>query len=70
VRQFLFVAVAALVLWYLGHFALNALWLATATDLAAGWERAIDLALLPLAALVAWAVLRRLQPGPAPRDGG
>ena len=61
-RKLLFLAVGTLVLWYLGHFALNALWLATGAELPAGWTRAADLALVPLAALVTWLVLGRLVP--------
>ncbi|HMB54523.1 MAG TPA: hypothetical protein VKU40_14495 [Thermoanaerobaculia bacterium] len=64
-RRLLFLFVGTLVLWYLGHFGLNALFLATGAELSAGWTRAIDLALVPLCLLVSWLVMRRLTPGPA-----
>lgn len=62
-RKIVFVAVAALVLWYLGHFAWNALALAFLPDLTAGTARAVDLALLPASVVVAWLVIRRLPAG-------
>lgn len=63
-RRLLLFAAATLVLWYLGHYALHALWLATGSELAAGRTRAVDLALVPAAAVAAWLVLRRLAPAP------
>ncbi len=60
-RRLAFLFVGTLVLWYLAHFALNALLLATAPDLPAAWSRAADLALVALCALVAGGVLRRLE---------
>lgn len=69
-RRLVFLVVGTLVLWYLGHFGLNALFLATGAELSAGWTRAIDLALVPLGLLVSWLVLRRLTPGPAGSEAG
>jgi hypothetical protein len=61
-RVVLFV-VATLTLWYLGNFALRAVW--AAFDLAApsAYTRILNLVLLPVAAVVAWAVLRRVPDG-------
>ena len=55
--------VATLTLWYLGNFALRAVW--AAFDLAApsATTQALNLVLLPVAALVAWAILRRVPDG-------
>jgi hypothetical protein len=60
-RRLVFLLVATLVLWYLGHVALNALLMAAAPDLSAGGARAADLALVPLCTLVAWLLLRRIE---------
>lgn len=60
-RRVAFLLVGMLVLWYLAHFALNALLMAAAPDLPGAWSRAVDLALVPLCLLVAWGVLRRLE---------
>ena len=69
--------VATLALWYLGNFALRIVW--AAFDLAAPsvYTRVLNLVLLPVAAVVAWAILRRVpddgpgdEGGSAPADGG
>jgi uncharacterized membrane-anchored protein len=62
-RKIVFVAVAALVLWYLGHFGWNAVALAFLPDLSSTTARIVDLALLPVCVLIAWLVIRRLPPG-------
>ncbi len=62
-RQVAFLLVGTLVLWYLGHFSLNAVLLAVAPGLPVAWARALDLLLIPLAALVTWLAMRRLEPG-------
>jgi uncharacterized membrane-anchored protein len=69
-RKIVFVTVAALVLWYLGHFGWNALALAFLPALAAGTARVVDLVLLPLCVLVAWLVMRRLPVDGEARAGG
>lgn len=62
-RQVAFLLVGTLVLWYLGHFGLNAVLMVVAPDLPAAWSRGLDLLLVPLAALVTWLAMRRLEPG-------
>jgi hypothetical protein len=69
-RRLLFLIVGTLVVWYLGHFGLNALFLATGAELSPGWTRAIDLALVPLGLLVSWLVVRRLTPGSSGATAG
>jgi hypothetical protein len=67
-RRVVLFLVATLTLWYLGNFALRAVW--AAFDLAAPspTTRTLNLVLLPLAALVAWAILRRVPDGPERRS--
>lgn len=67
--------VATLALWYLGNFALRIVW--AAFDLAAPsvYTRVLNLVLLPVAAVVAWAILRRVPDdgrgdGSGPGDAG
>ncbi|HEX2254419.1 MAG TPA: hypothetical protein VHQ65_14215 [Thermoanaerobaculia bacterium] len=60
-RAFLFV-VATLTLWYLGHFLVRAVWFAFVPPETASYTTWINLVLLPLAAVVAWALLRRASP--------
>lgn len=68
--------VAVLTLWYLGNFALRIVW--AAFDLAAPSvaARVLNLVLVPVAALVAWAILRRVPDdgrgggGAGPTNGG
>lgn len=57
-------AVATLTLWYLGNFALRIVWAAFELAAPSVYTRTLNLVLLPLAALVAWAILRRV-----PEDG-
>ena len=52
--------VATLTLWYLGNFALRAVWAAFDLMAPSAYTRTLNLVLLPLAALVAWAILRRV----------
>jgi len=63
VRQIAFLLVGTLVLWYLGHYTLNALLMVVAPDLPAAASRALDLFLIPLSALITWLAMRRLEPG-------
>lgn len=65
VKRLAFLLVGTLVLWYLAHFGFNALWLAFAGGETFLYSRLLDLALLPVCAVVAWAVLRRLERGGA-----
>ena len=62
-RRILFLAVGTLVLWYLGHFAANALLLALAPEISATTARLLDLVVLSFAAVLAWWVMRHLTPG-------
>lgn len=60
--------VATLVLWYLGNFALRAAWAAFDLPAVSPLARVLNLALLPVSALVAWAILRKV-PDEMPRGG-
>lgn len=63
-RRIAFLLIGTLLLWYLGHFALNAALLAFAPHLPAHYSRILDLVLIPLSAAVTWVVLLRLSPPP------
>lgn len=52
--------VATLALWYLGNFALRAVWVVFDLAPATTYTQVINLVLLPVAAVVAWAILRRV----------
>jgi hypothetical protein len=52
--------VATLVLWYLGNFALRIVWAAFDLPAPSVTTRVLNLALVPVAAVVAWAILRRV----------
>lgn len=58
-RAILFL-VATVALWYLGNFALRAVWVAFDLAPATTYTQVINLVLLPVAAVVAWAILRRV----------
>lgn len=55
--------VATLALWYLGNFALRAVWVVLDLAPATAYTQAINLVLLPVAAVAAWAILRRVPEG-------
>lgn len=55
--------VATLALWYLGNFALRAVWAAFDLTAPSATTQVLNLVLLPVAALVAWAILRRVPDG-------
>lgn len=59
-KRIAFLLVGTLVLWYLAHFGFNAFWLAFAGDRPFLYSRLLDVALLPVSAVITWAVLRRL----------
>lgn len=69
-RQLSFLLVGTLVLWYLGHFGINGVLQLAAPGLPGSWSRAIDLLLVPVAALVTWLVMRRLESGREPQHSG
>lgn len=60
--------VATLVLWYLGNFGLRAAWAAFDLAPVSPTARLLNLILLPVSALVAWAILRKV-PDEMPRRG-
>lgn len=60
--------VATLALWYLGNFALRAVWVVFDLAPATTYTRVINLVLLPVAAVVAWAILRRVAAGERTRE--
>lgn len=62
-RRALFLLVATLVLWYLGHFGLNAILLAFAPQMPVFYSRILDMVLIPVSAAIAWVVMVRLTPG-------
>ncbi|HEX6201824.1 MAG TPA: hypothetical protein VF100_02400 [Thermoanaerobaculia bacterium] len=68
-RVALFV-VATLALWYLGNFALRIVWAAFDLPAPSVTTQVLNLALVPVAAVVAWAILRRVtDDGPADAGG-
>lgn len=69
--------VATLVLWYLGNFSLRIVWAAFDLPAPSVTTRVLNLVLVPVAAVVAWAILRRVADdgpggagGSAGTDGG
>lgn len=61
--------VATLALWYLGNFALRAVWVVFDLAPATTYTQVLNLVLLPVAAVVAWAILRRVAAGEGSREG-
>jgi hypothetical protein len=68
-RVVLFV-VATLALWYLGNFALRIVWAAFDLPAPSVTTRVLNLVLVPVAAVVAWAILRRVANDGAGDAGG
>ncbi len=52
--------VATLVLWYAGNWVLRIAWEIFDLPATTAYDRTLNLLLLPLAAVVAWAILRRV----------
>lgn len=67
-RVALFV-VATLALWYLGNFALRIVWAAFDLPAPSVYTQVLNLVLVPVAAVVAWAILRRVADD-GPGDAG
>lgn len=62
--------VATLALWYLGNFALRAVWVVFDLATSTVTTQVLNVTLLVVAAVAAWAILRRVPEGGGARQSG